>query len=250
MLNVRHQNNVAILTIDRPDKRNALCTELVAMLEDRLRRLNDEPTVAAVVLEGGPPGFCAGSDVRELAGLDRQGACAHEARTAALARSIAMLDKPVVASVSGFAFGGGLFLAASCDHVVTSRMARWGAPEVRLGWFPPWGLAALIGRVGLAAARRLTMTTAEFNGVEAHRLGLADSLADTDGSATTELARTEALRLAALPREAIISTKRFFGQLINREAEMLDQTANSLFKGDLLSQAAVESLARFAGTKK
>src|SRR5690606_1194080 len=129
----------------------------------------------------------------------------HQAEAARLARAIGMLPLPVVAAVEGYALGGGLILAVSCDVVVSARGARWSMPEVRNGWLPPWGLQALIARVGPVRARLITWGITEIDGEEAHRLGIADAVAD-DGEALA-VAEDLAQRLAALPPNAVRSAK-------------------------------------------
>lgn len=243
MLTVDREDHVARLTLDRPQARNALNSELITRLAAELERLDVEPGVRAVVLAGAPPGFCAGSDLRELSGMDVVEMCAHEERSAALARRIGLLDTPVVAEVEGFAVGGGFVLAASCDLVVTAADARWQLPEVSLGWIPPWGLQALTARVGPVVARRLTWGIDPIDGTEAYRLGIADyGVASGEASAVAlEVTR----KLAALPAPAVTSTKRAFARFASGDAEVLDRQANQLFAADCAHQAAQETLERF-----
>src|ERR1700761_8425160 len=170
--------DVAILTIDRPARRNALGHQLIEDLSAQLDCAERDSSTRVIVLTGTSPGFCAGSDLKELAGMDLAGMGAHESRTAALARAIALMNKPVVAGVEGFALGGGFVLAASCDVVVSEPSARWHLPEVAIGWIPPWGIQALVARVGPVTARRLVWGAEEFDGREAHRLGIADYVSD------------------------------------------------------------------------
>jgi enoyl-CoA hydratase/carnithine racemase len=235
---------VAILTIDRPSRRNAIGVQLVEQLFEELDHNGRDPGTRAIVLTGTAPGFCAGSDLKELAGTDLAGMRAHEARTAALARSIALLDKPVVAGIDGFALGGGFLLALSCDVVVTAPSTRWNLPEVSIGWIPPWGLQALVARVGPVMARRMAWGAETFDGEEAYRLGIADHL-----SAPRESAREAALRvatqLAALPAQAVASTKQFFAPLVAGAGESLDACANRLFLADCRQAAAIATLSRF-----
>ena len=106
MLLTKHDDDkVVVLTIDRPHRRNALGTELVQSLRAALNELDADPQVHAIVLTGSAPGFCAGSDLKELGTMNLTEMREHEAVTAAVARSISMLSKPVVCSVSGFCFG-------------------------------------------------------------------------------------------------------------------------------------------------
>src|SRR5689334_14692043 len=103
MLNEKREGRVRVLTIDRPARRNSICVELVETLRAAFRRLDRDPDVASIVLTGAAPGFCAGSDLKELATLDLAGMAGHEADTGAMTREIALLEKPVVAGVEGFA---------------------------------------------------------------------------------------------------------------------------------------------------
>lgn len=242
MLTSRREDRVLILTIDRPDRRNAISKELVVSLREALVRCDEDPEVSVVVLTGAPPGFCAGSDLKELATMDLAGMCQHEAESAALARLIGLIDKPVVAAVDGFALGGGFVLAISCDVVVTGRAARWHLPEVSIGWIPPWGLETLAARVGPVAARRLTWGAESIDGIEAHRLGLADVLAD--GAALAE-ATAVAQRLVKLPAPAVAATKRYFSQSIGTAGEARDTLANRMFAENCRYEVAKATLTRF-----
>jgi enoyl-CoA hydratase/carnithine racemase len=235
---------IAILTIDRPSRRNALGLQLIEELAAELDRADRDPVTRVIVLTGSAPGFCAGSDLKELAGMDLAGMGAHEARTAALARSIALMNKPVVAGIEGFALGGGFVLAASCDVVVSEPSTRWHLPEVTIGWIPPWGIQALVARVGPVTARRLVWGADPFDGREAHRLGIADYLAEP-GETARDAALRAATRLAALPAQAVASTKQFFAPLVCGHGETMDAWANRLFLADCGHPEAKATLNRF-----
>jgi enoyl-CoA hydratase/carnithine racemase len=241
---IEQEGPVAILTIDRPGRRNAIGAALVERLFESFDRAARDSDTRAIVLTGVAPGFCAGSDLKELADTDLAGMQAHEGRTAALARSIALLDKPVVAGIEGFALGGGFLLALSCDIVVTTPATRWHLPEVTIGWIPPWGLQALVARIGPVAARRMAWGAEPFDGTEAHRLGVADYLTEP-GETVRDAALRCAQRLAALPAAAVTSTKQFFAPLVAGAGESLDAVANRLFLGDCAHPTAKATLARF-----
>jgi enoyl-CoA hydratase/carnithine racemase len=243
MILSERQGGVMRLTIDRSERRNALGTALMARLADALAAADADPDVGAVVLTGAPPAFCAGSDLKELGRLDVAGMGRHEAETAAVARSIGALDVPVVAGVEGYALGGGFILAISCDLVVTAEDTRWHLPEVVNGWLPPWGLGALSARVGPVRARALVWGAEPIDGTEAHRLGVADVLAPKGEALERAMALAD--RLAALPRAAAISTKRFFEPLVAAEGERLDREAGRRFVADCESEEARTTLARF-----
>ena len=168
-------------------------------------------TLHAIVLTGSAPGFCAGSDLKELGTMDLGGMCHHEAVTATLARAIALLTKPVIAAVEGFALGGGFALATSCDLIVTTPSCRWHMPEVTIGWIPPWGLESLVARCGPVRARRLMGIGADRR-QRSVRLGVADYVVP-EGAALREAAAL-AGRLAGLPGPAVAATKQYFAQAI------------------------------------
>jgi enoyl-CoA hydratase/carnithine racemase len=149
-----------------------------------------------------------------------------------------------VAAVDGFALGGGFVLAISCDIVVTAPEVRWHLPEVTIGWIPPWGLQALVARVGPVTARRLTWGTQPMDGREAHRLGIADFLA-TESKPVLDAALDQARQLAALPSTAVASTKQFFAPLVSHSAEADDAWANRLFANDCAHPVAQSTLKRF-----
>ncbi|MET3925717.1 enoyl-CoA hydratase/isomerase family protein [Devosia sp. 2618] len=233
-----------LITINRPERRNALGTATMQQIGVSLAEAQSDTDIQVVVLTGTAPAFCAGSDLKELAGLSVAEMCEHEAATAAVARSIGKLDMPVIAAVEGYALGGGCILALSCDLVVSARNVRWAMPEVANGWLPPWGLEALVARVGLVAARSMTWGAFDCDGMEALRLGLADHLSEPGEALSTALAI--AARLAALPPHAVSSTKTFFRSL-RQDAERLDAAASLQFSRDAGSPAAQAVLARFAG---
>ncbi|HEY2537877.1 MAG TPA: enoyl-CoA hydratase/isomerase family protein [Stellaceae bacterium] len=243
MIDTSLQGPVAVLTLNRPERRNALGTEGMRALDAALRAVEHDAEVRAVVLAGAPPAFCAGSDLKELGGKSIPDMCAREAETAMVARKIGFLGKPVIAAVEGYALGGGFILAVSCDLVVTASNTRWHLPEVPNGWTPPWGLGALIARVGPVNARRLTWGTEPIEGTEAHRLGVADEVAEPGAALARALGLAEAL--ARLPAEAVRSTKSFFEPFASADGERLDQLASRLFAQDCESTAAKATLSKF-----
>lgn len=243
MLNRRQQGEVAILTIDRSNRRNALGTELMQAFSDAFAELEYDDSVATIVVSATAPGFCAGSDLKELATMNIAQMCHHEAETARIVRAIGFLEKPVVAAVNGFALGGGVGLAVGCDLIVTHPECRWHMPEVPNGWLPPWALASLAVRVGPVTARRLVWASEPITGTQAHELGLADYLVpqpDVEGEAIAV-----ATRLAALPRVAVASTKRFFAPLVNGSTEPSDMLANRIFAENCNDEASKATLRKF-----
>lgn len=243
MLKRRQQGQVAILTIDRSNRRNALGTELMQDFSRAFTELDHDDGVAAIVVAATAPGFCAGSDLKELATMNIAQMCHHEAETARIVRAIGFMEKPVVAAVNGFALGGGVGLAVGCDLIVTHPECRWHMPEVPNGWLPPWALASLAARVGPVTARRLVWASEPITGTQAYELKLVDYLVQLADVETEAIAVAE--RLAALPRVAIASTKRFFTPLINGSAEASDMLANRIFAENCNDDASKATLRKF-----
>lgn len=136
---------VAILYLNRPERRNALSGEVIDRLLAELSAIDADPTVRCVVISGRGPAFCAGGDLGE--GLGGDGFAAghrQRGRYAELLGKLPALRVPVIAAVNGDALGGGLGLVAASDLVVADPGARFGTPEIRVGLFPWMILAALV----------------------------------------------------------------------------------------------------------
>ena len=216
----------------------------LATTERLLRSLEEarrDDGVRVVLLRGEGAGFCAGSDVKEMADASMDERLRIAERKAALMRSLADLDKPVVCAVHGFALGGGFMLAIGCDVVVTASDAAWRLPEVGLGFFPPWGIEALARRVGVARARWLVWGANTLSGADAVRLGLAEEEAPAER--VLEMARDTASRLAKLPPLAVQSTKRFFREEV--AVPGLDALAREVYRGNF--EAGSADLGRMKG---
>jgi enoyl-CoA hydratase/carnithine racemase len=211
------------MTLNRPDSRNAMSRRLVDECLDWLDHAAGDESVGAILLAGAGRGFCAGSDLAGLAGMDDIGRSSFEADSGRLARAMMVHPRPIIAAVHGVAIGGGLTLAAACDVVVTAPDAKWSLPEVPIGLFPAWGLEAVTLRVGRVRARRLSWGIDMLDGVGAAAIGLADTVADDPFAEAFAIAR----RLAALPVAQSAAVKRYFAQ--ERVGEAADAKANALF---------------------
>ena len=170
---------VEVLTLNRPDKRNALNTGLRQALVSALEEIAADASVRCVVLTGaGDKAFVAGADVTEFAGRD----VAAQAATMLGRRVydvVAALERPVVAAINGVCLGGGLELALACDIRVASTTARFGQPEVNLGLIPGGGATQRLPRVvGMGAALRLILTGDPVDAAEALRIGLVEEITE------------------------------------------------------------------------
>jgi len=192
-------NGYAVLTLDRPAKRNALTFAMRRGVAEALTTLAGEDAITGVVLTGALPDFCAGMDVTRFGGDDANRREIVDSTTALFA-ALATFPKPLVAAVEGRALGGGLALLLACDIRIAGRGAVFGMPEVKFG--AAGGFAALRAAVGDGPARELALTARSFDADEAHRLGLLAEIVDAGAA----LARAEvvAAELALLPRRGLL----------------------------------------------
>ena len=142
---------IAQITLDRPEKRNALSISLSDELIRAIGQVQESSTLKVLVIRGAGETFCAGDDISEMHTWgDANGVMRRVRLYQTMANALEDLDKVTVAAVDGFAVGGGLEITMACDFVVATRRARWGMPEVDVGITPGWGgttrLARLIGR--------------------------------------------------------------------------------------------------------
>ena len=176
------RDTVAFVTVNRPDKLNALNATVIAELGDAAARLRDDPQIRGAVLTGaGAKAFVAGADIAEIA---RQGPVDGKARAMEgqrVFRALERCGKPVIAAVNGFALGGGCELAMACHLRVASEAARFGQPEVQLGIGPGYGGTVRLPRlVGRGRALELLLTGAMIDAQEAWRIGLVNRVVPAD----------------------------------------------------------------------
>jgi enoyl-CoA hydratase len=208
VLRVERIDRVALLTLDRPDRLNALSAALTAALADAVADIAADPGVGAVVVTGAGRAFSAGADIEELDALDGPpDFAAFVGRMAAANAALQALAQPSVAAVNGVALGGGFELALACDLRVCAERARLGVPEIKLGLLPAAGGTARLTRMlPPAVTKQLLLTGEPLPAAEAHRLGLVNEVVADDR--VVERAVELATHLAALPAQALAAAKR------------------------------------------
>ena len=171
------KDNIALVTIDRPEALNALNSTVIAELEQVVTELENDGTVRAMILTGEGRSFVAGADIGEQYPLDLDGGRRWGQRGSALFRRMERLEFPTIAAVNGFALGGGCELAMSCDVILASEKAKFGQPEVGLGITPGFsGTQRLPRRVGVAKAKELIFSGRMVKADEAERIGLVNAV--------------------------------------------------------------------------
>jgi enoyl-CoA hydratase len=196
---------VARLVLERPDALNALNRAAADGLETSLDTLDTSPGVRVVIVSGRGRAFCAGNDIAEMPGLDAPAAVALSERWQRIVDRFAALPQVTIAAVRGYALGGGCMLAAAQDLRVAEQSARFGLPEITLGFNPSYGIARLLDLLGGAHARDLLLTGRLVDAAEALRMGLVNRVVP-DGT-LDDAAAEMAAQVAAHPRGGITATK-------------------------------------------
>jgi methylglutaconyl-CoA hydratase len=166
---------IATLTLNRPEKHNALSSDLIDALQGAIDAIAADPAVRAVILTGAGRSFCAGGDLgwmRAQFDADRAGRMAEARRLALMLNALNTLPKPVIARVQGPAYGGGVGMMAVADVVIAAESARFGLTETRLGLIPATISPYVIARMGEGPARAVFMSARIFDAAEAVRLNL------------------------------------------------------------------------------
>jgi enoyl-CoA hydratase/carnithine racemase len=215
----RQDGTIAVVTIDRPAKRNAIDQGGWRALGDIFERLAGDGSVRVVILTGAGGHFCAGADIGEFA------TARHDAATTAIYErdvlraeaSLAQLPKPTIAAVSGYAMGGGCGLALCCDFRIADGTARFGIPAARLGVvYALEECRALCNAVGLANAKRILFTGEWIDAAEALRIGLVQ---EVSAEAALPAALAFARRMTDNAPLSIQGAKRALDAVANGAAE-------------------------------
>lgn len=205
----------ATITINRPEVRNALNEETILEILSRLEDAKEDETIRVIVVTGaGDRAFSAGADIKMIKNMNSSMARNVSRLGHKLCDRIEELEKPVIATINGYALGGGLELAMACDIRVASENARLGQTEINLGLIPGWGGTQRLPRfVGKAVAKEMIFTGKIIDAKTAERLGLLNAVVPPDQ--LTSVVRELAKEIADKPPTSIKLAKR----LINSSLE-------------------------------
>ena len=202
LLSIERHDEVAVVTLSRPEKRNALSIELRIELADAFNHLSVDDGVGCVVLTGAGMAFCSGMDTDQFGGNLEHRAQLVETSTIAF-EAVGNCRRPIVAAVNGPALAGGFALALLCDLRIASTTAIFGYPELPRGIPPSYAAARAV--LPATVAQELCLTGRLVKAEEAQKLGIVREVVPSDVLARgVELGR----RIAALPRKAVLETKR------------------------------------------
>lgn len=174
------EHSVWKITINRPESLNALNLQVLSELGEALRLISEmsfEDAKALIITGSGAKAFVAGADIKEMSTLSKEEAIQFSQKGQSVFRELELIKIPVIAAVNGFALGGGLELALSCDFIFASDNAKMGLPEVSLGLIPGFGGTVRLARaVGLRKARELIFSGDMISAQEALELGLVNKV--------------------------------------------------------------------------
>ena len=172
------ENGIFTITVNRPDKLNALNKATLEDLSNALAEAKSNNDIKGIIITGsGEKAFVAGADISEFAQLDSKAGVAFAAKGQAIYKEIENCPKPIIAAVNGFALGGGCELAMACHMRIASDKAKFGQPEVSLGLIPGYGgTQRLTQHIGRGRATELLMTGDIINASDAYRVGLCNYL--------------------------------------------------------------------------
>jgi len=226
---LHESDGIALLTLNRPDKRNAISYELIADLQRALDAV-EKSASQVLIITGAGKAFSSGMDLenlKSLIGRTREQNLEDSRTMARLFRSIYDFPKPTIAAVNGAAIAGGTGIATICDFTLATQEAKFGYTEVRIGFVPAIVSNFLVRQVGEKHARDLLLTGRIFGADEALRLGLVNEIVDPDLllPRACELART----LMENSPASLRATKELLSQTINEE---LDRRLESAIEGN------------------
>ncbi len=243
---------VLTLTINRPERRNAMTWEVIGALREQVARAKDDHEVRVVVLAGaGDQAFCAGADLSGMVPHDPGGdtdhyARHHEARgwLAELFEELWHLGKPTVARIQGWAMAGGFGLALACDMVIASETARFGAPELNVGLWPYMVTVPMLRSMPAKKALELMLTSRVVGAAEAERIGFVTQIVPPDQLDSAVDAMTSVL-VSKPPGVMRMGRESFYAVLDSAATEALPYLHAMLTVTSQTAEAA-EGIAAFA----
>lgn len=190
---VTTQDSVGVVSLNRPEVRNAVTLAMWRELADIFSSLAEDDAIRAIVLTGSGADFCVGADVKEFGHIreNHDQSAAYEVSVDACSAAIANVSKPVIAALSGYCLGGGCHLALACDFRFADQTAKLGIPSAKLSIvYGVKSVQRLLAVVGIANAKRMLYSGERYDAARAHTMGLVDEISDQAIPAAVAWART------------------------------------------------------------
>ncbi len=249
MLLRRDSDNVALLTLNRPEARNALSMGLMTALDAALVAIGDDRSIHAVIIAANGPAFCAGHDLREIrANPTRADYEAVFALCSRLMQRIVRLPKPVIARVHGVATAAGCQLVASADLAVAADTARFATPGVNIGLFCSTPMVALSRAVGRKAAMEMLLTGDLISAQRAREIGLINRVVPENALDDAVLSLAHQIA-AKSPLTVAIGKEAFYRQAEMDLAEAYDYAAQVMTR-NMLARDAAEGIDAFLSKRE
>lgn len=238
------------LTLNRPNKRNALSLELMGAMLNKLEQVAEDKETRIVVVRGNGPAFCAGHDLSEMVGTDRDIHHFREifSRCSEMMLRLQKLPQPVIAQVHGIATAAGCQLVAACDMAIAEAGARFATPGVKIGLFCTTPMVPLVRVVGRRRAMEMLMSGRFIPAEEAERFGLVNRIVPAEKLA--EEARNWAMELAQASRFTLAFGKQAFYHQVDLEEPVAYGYAKEAIAINALAEDAQEGMKAFLEKRK
>jgi methylglutaconyl-CoA hydratase len=245
-IRIEHEERWAWIYLNRPDRRNALNTELLNELRTALTELESNATVRVVIITGEGKAFCSGLDLEELQRMHQKSfeeSLADSRRYADVLKQIYLYPKPVIAALNGPAIAGGCGLASVSDLVVAARSARLGYTEAKIGFVSAIVSYFLVRNVGEKRARDLLFTARHIGAEEAYQLGLVNEVVE-DAELLTRV-RELSQQLSANSAQSIRASKALLARIVSPDLDEALDYACELNASSRSSADCIEGVAAF-----
>lgn len=240
------ENSVLTITLNRPEKRNALNDNLVNLLKDALREADRDESLRVILIKGAGKDFCSGADLSALQKISESSVMENLADAENLSELFALMRKvkiPVVAAVHGRALAGGCGLATACDIVLAAKSARFGYPEVKIGFVPAMVMAILRRNLSEKRAFELITQGFDFSSEEAEKFGLINRVFDDENFA--DEIKNYVSVYEKVSRSAVVLSKKLLYQMDGMTFETALETGAEVNTIARLTEDCQKGIARF-----
>ncbi|WP_240006377.1 enoyl-CoA hydratase [Pseudaquidulcibacter saccharophilus] len=242
------EDNIAIITLNRPEALNALNSTLMNELTMAVEEFENDAEIGCMIITGSQKAFAAGADIKEMAGFTFADAYGQDFITKNW-ESAAKARKPIIAAVAGFALGGGCELAMMCDYIIAADNAKFGQPEIKLGVIPgAGGTQRLVRAIGKAKAMELVLTGGMMDAAEAEKAGLVARVVALEE--LLEVAKKSAKTIASYGRLSVLAAKEAVNSAFESTLSQGLKFERRLFHALFATEDQKEGMDAFANKRK